>query len=145
VLDGRTVPSAFDQRHTLFLDAAVRLATGWHLSAAWQLHSGWPATPLTFAVDTLRNGTHHVRVEYGALNSDRLPPSHRLDLRVTNDRKLGSGVLSMYLDVFNVYNRDNPRGLGYFVADWNAADALVRRSPKTQLPRLPTIGVRWTF
>jgi hypothetical protein len=145
VLNDRTVASTFDQRHTLFLDAAVLLATGWRLSAAWQLHSGWPATPLVFAVDTLRNGTHHVRVEYGALNSDRLPPFHRLDLRVTNDRKLGDGVLSMYLDVFNVYNRDNPRGLGYSVADWNAADALVSRSPKTQLPRLPTIGVRWTF
>lgn len=144
-LDGRTVPSAFDQRHTIFLDAAVRLSTGWRLSAAWQLHSGWPATPLTFAVDTLRNGTHHVRVEYGALNSDRLPAFHRLDVRVTNDRELGHGVLSMYLDVSNVYDRDNPRGLGYSVADWNAAQVQASRSPKTQLPRLPTVGVRWTF
>jgi hypothetical protein len=144
-VDGRQVASAFDQRHTLSMDANLRLPMGWRVSAAWQLHSGWPATPLVFGVDTLLDGSHHVTVRYGALNTERLPAFHRLDLRVSNHRKLGKGELSIFLDVFNVYDRDNPRGLGYTVADWNAAEALVDRRPKTQLPRLPTIGVRWTF
>lgn len=145
VVNGRAVPRAFAQRHSLNLDLSVRLASGWRVSAAWQLHSGWPVTPITFGVDSLRDGTHHVHASYGRLNSGRLPPYHRLDLRVTNERNIGSGRLSLYLDVFNVYNRDNPRGLGYTVADWNAAQAVVRSNPMTQLPLLPTLGARWVF
>lgn len=144
-VNGEVVPHAFDQRHTLSLDLSVRPVAGWRVSAAWQFHSGWPVTPIDFLVDTLRNGTHHVRPRYGDLNAGRLAAYHRLDLRVTNDRKLGAGELSIYLDVFNVYDRDNPRGIGYTVADWNAAQAVVRRRRMSQLPRLPTIGVRWVF
>ena len=142
---GARVPDAFDQRHSLNLELAVHASESWRISAAWQLHSGWPVTPITFDVDTLSDGTHHVREHYGAINSARLALYHRLDLRVSNDRALGSGRLSIYLDVFNAYDRDNPRGLGYTVADWNAARAEVRKNPISQLPLLPTLGARWTF
>ena len=66
-------------------------------------------------------------------------------MRVSNDRRLGPGKLSVYLDVFNVYGRNNPRGLGYTVADWNAAEVVVNQRSKLQLPRIPTLGVQWTF
>jgi len=145
VVDGQIIPRAFDQSHALYADLSVRPLTGWRVSAAWHLHSGWPATPIDFAVDTLSNGTHHVYARYGRLNSSRIAPYHRLDLRVTNERGLGARRLSIYLDIFNVYNRDNPRGLGYTVADWTAARAAVSRSPMTQLPMLPTLGATLTF
>ena len=145
VVDGRRVPSAFEQRHTLQLNLDWRASESWRVSAGWQIHSGWPVTPITFGVDSLRDGTHHVRAEYGSMNSGRLALYHRLDLRVSNERSLGSGKLSLYLDVFNVYDRDNPRGLGYTVADWNAARADVRTRPMSQLPLLPTVGAKWVF
>jgi len=47
--------------------------------------------------------------------------------------------------VFNVYGRNNPRGLGYTVADWNSAEVVASQRSRLQLPRIPTIGVRWTF
>lgn len=145
VVDGRRIPGAFDQRHSLQLDLNVRASESWRVSAAWQLHSGWPVTPMSFSVDALSDGTHHVNARYGTMNSGRLPLYHRLDLRVSNERALGSGRLSIYLDIFNVYNRDNPRGLGYTVADWNAAQADVRKNQMAQLPLLPTLGARWVF
>lgn len=145
VVQGMRVPSAFDQRHSLQLDVDVRASESWRVSAAWQMHSGWPVTPISFGVDSLRDGTHHVDPHYGVMNSGRLPLYHRLDLRVSNERALGSGRLSVYLDVFNVYDRENPRGLGYTVDDWNAAHPEVRRNPMSQLPLLPTLGARWVF
>jgi len=127
------------------VDASASPRPGWRVSAAWEFHSGWPATPITFGLDTLVDGTHHVRAEYGIFNSTRIGPYHRLDLRVSNDRRLGPGKLTVYLDVFNVYGRNNPRGLGYTVADWNAAEVVVSQRSKLQLPRIPTLGVQWTF
>ena len=142
---GLWVPSPYDQRHSIHVDASASPHPGWRVTAAWEFHSGWPATPITFGLDTLVDGTHHVRAEYGLFNSTRIGPYHRLDLRVSNDRRLGPGKLSVYLDVFNVYGRNNPRGLGYTVADWNAAEVVVNQRSKLQLPRIPTLGVQWTF
>ena len=144
-VDGLWVPSPYDQRHSIHVDASASPHSGWRVTAAWEFHSGWPATPITFGLDTLVDGTHHVRAEYGLFNSTRIGPYHRLDLRLSNDRRLGPGKLSVYLDVFNVYGRNNPRGLGYTVADWNAAEVVVNQRSKLQLPRIPTLGVQWTF
>lgn len=146
VVNGTTVAWPYDQRHSVYVDAGFTPRPGWQVTAAWQFHSGWPATPVTFGVDTLADGTHHVRAVYGLFDATRIGAYHRLDLRVRNVRPLGSGRLAAYVDVFNVYGRDNPRGLGYTVADWNAAQAdVVRQSSKLQLPRIPTVGVTWTW
>lgn len=145
VVGGQRVPSAFEQRHTFSLSLDWQPSDSWRVSAAWQLHSGWPVTPIDFVVDTLRDGSHHVRERYGAMNSARLALYHRLDLRVSNERALGLGRLSVYIDVFNAYDRDNPRGLGYTVTDWNAAHVDVRKRPMSQLPILPTVGAKWVF
>ncbi|HEY7894393.1 MAG TPA: TonB-dependent receptor [Gemmatimonadaceae bacterium] len=144
-VDGQWVASPYDQRHSIHVDASTSPHPGWRVSAAWEFHSGWPATPITFGLDTLIDGSHHVRAEYGIFNSTRIGPYHRLDFRVSNDRRLGPGKLSIYLDVFNVYGRNNPRGLGYTVADWNAAEVVVSQRSKLQLPRIPTLGIQWTF
>jgi hypothetical protein len=145
IVDGGRVPSAFEQRHTFHLGLDWQPSDSWRVSAAWQFHSGWPVTPISFEVDSLRDGTHHVRAQYGSMNSGRLALYHRLDLRVSNERALGVGRLSVYLDLFNVYDRANPRGIGYTVRDWNAARADVRQHPMSQLPLLPTLGARWVF
>ena len=145
VVNGSSVPSAFEQRHTFQLNLDWRASDRWRVSGTWQLHSGWPVTPISFGVDSLRDGTHHVKPQYGSMNSGRLALYHRLDLRVSNERALGIGKLSIYLDIFNVYDRDNPRGLGYTVSDWNAARADVRKRSMSQLPMLPTLGARWVF
>ncbi len=144
-VNGEWIALPYDQRHSIHVDASGSPHPGWRVSGAWEFHSGWPATPITFGLDTLIDGSHYVRAEYGIFNSTRIGPYHRLDLRVSNERRLGPGKLSVYLDVFNVYGRNNPRGLGYTVADWNAAEVVVSQRSALQLPRIPTLGIQWTF
>ena len=46
---GLRLPRTYDQRHTAYVDASYHPAgSGWRLSGAWQIHSGWPQAPVTF-------------------------------------------------------------------------------------------------
>jgi hypothetical protein len=143
---GRWVPRPQDQRHTLHAEVAWRPSPGWSLSWAWQYHSPWPATERRFTVDTLVNGAQTVTASWGPLNAERLPAYHRMDLRVSRHIPLGRGRLSLFLDVFNVYNRRNPVAYDYAVeAVTPGGRVTVSRRTEAPIGILPTLGARWDF
>ena len=82
--------------------------------------------------------------QFGALNSARLPPYHRLDLRVSRRFHVGRGELLAFLDVFNAYNRATPRGIFYRVQIING-NVVSQPMVDALLPILPTFGVSWEF
>jgi hypothetical protein len=45
----------------------------------------------------------------------QLPPYDRMDIRVTRTFQVGNGRLSAFVDVFNLYNRENLRSNDYKV------------------------------
>ena len=59
--------------------------------------------------------------------------------------EVGRGVMSVFLDVFNLYNRTNLRSYGYdlrLVGDQLVASQV----PGAELlPLLPSLGIRWEF
>ena len=152
-LEGRWIPRTLDQRHTLNARWHYKPNSAWEFSAGWQYHTGWPSTPMEFQVDTLgvgvegpwRSCTDGVRVGMlvnerpGEINSRRLPPYHRMDLRATRTFQVGRGTLSAFLDVFNVYNRENLRSYDY------SPDFPSGRAGETLLPILPSFGLTWEF
>lgn len=145
-VDGRWVPRQLDQRHTVTLDVGWRPSPAWSVGVAWLYHSGWPTTTFQVTTDTLRDGAVLTRHVYGERNSARLEAYHRLDARVSRRFDVGGGRLSMFLDVFNVYDRRNPRappaaGTDYAVPgrDANALHFDVL------LPRVPSFGIAWEF
>jgi hypothetical protein len=82
----------------------------------------------------------------GALNGARMPPYHRLDVRVTQRFDLRRGTLFVFLDVFNAYDRSNPYSVltqGF----WNDQNGRVEHFDEieAQLGILPTLGLRWEF
>ena len=108
--------------------------------------SGRPATPSTFTVDSLSDGSLQLLRGIGPLNSEQLPAYHRLDFRVSRNFPIGGGVLQAYLDVFNVYNRTNLRSYFYFPElDANNQVVVVRGSGEDLLPILPSLGFRYEF
>jgi outer membrane cobalamin receptor len=136
-----TIPRARDQRHTVYLDFSYAPSPKWRLSWAWQFHSGWPYTERS--IDTLPDGSQDIG-PFQDVNAARLPSYHRLDARVTRRIPLGRNALRVFVDLFNLYDRKNPRGYEY-VAEEIDGVFKVRRVPDNQLPFLPSLGVSFDF
>jgi len=149
-IGGEWLPRPFDQRHTFNLEFAYRPNVRWSLSWAWQYHSPWPATALAPTVGTTADGTPFINWSFGPLYADRLPAYHRLDARVVRHFPVGRGRLSVFLDVYNVYDRENALAFSYrnveLVNDPGRGPAVVlNRSVHPLVPVLPTLGARWEF
>lgn len=74
----------------------------------------------------------------GAENSARMPVFHELDLRLDKTWVLRRTIVSAYLDVQNVYNKQNAEGLIYnrYFTDTSHA---------VGVPILPVLGVRCEY
>jgi hypothetical protein len=146
------VPQFWDQTHAFTVTVGYRPNPAWNITGAWQIRSGWPITPQEYVVDTISvfqgDGSQWPmwwRGEFGALNSERLPAYHRLDLRVNRRFRLRRGTLDVYLDLFNAYNQENLRSYGYRLQTLDDELRYVRYGDETLLPFLPSIGFRWEF
>ncbi len=129
-------PTAFDQTHIMNLVASFRLGRGWEVGARFRLVSGNPETPVkdgTFVADS--NG---YLPTLGARLSTRKPLFHQLDIRVEKTWEFERWMLSVYLDLQNVYYAKNVE----FVT-W---DYRYNKSYDIQgLPILPTLGIKGQF
>ena len=101
----------FDQTHILTAVASYLLPRNWQVGGRFRLVSGNPRTPVVGQVFNASFDRYDPM--YGAVNSDRNAPFHQLDLRVDKRWIYQGWMLSLYLDIQNVYNRANPEGLQY--------------------------------
>ena len=137
-LDGSWVKRGWDQRHTVSGGMAWEPGS-WTLSAALLWHSGWQTTalPTSLSQDEVPNLRR---------NSDRLPNYFSLDLRIARTWRWQDQSLSLFLELTNSLNRDNVGAYEYDVEeDEENGGYFLPREPVTLLPRIPSLGVRWTF
>lgn len=142
----------FDRRHNVNLVASYLFGKerNWEISARWNYGSGFPFTPqqgyysqMSF-VDpngnpnldfdyTEENG--QLAINYGELNSQRLPAYHRMDITLKRTWELSEiSNLEVAVAATNVYNREN---IFYFDrVDYKRVN---------QLPIMPTLIVSWGF
>jgi hypothetical protein len=143
---GSWSPRRFDQRHTLGLHVSYTSASRWNVSLAGRYHSGWPATRWAWRAVPLPDGSITWFQEYRGIRGDRVPPYHRLDLRVTREFTIGGGVLYAFADLFNVYNRTNLGSWAYSgTYHLDGRLTVERRNGQEQLPRMPLFGLRYEF
>lgn len=140
--DGVYKPSNWDIRHTLAFTGGYKLGRKWEFGAKWRYTSGNPFTPFDLAKSAAQfpitgQGVH----DYSRLNTERMPPYHRLDFRV--DRrfffKRVNGVV--YMDIQNLYARTNLYGYNYT----NDPAYPDHKRPTEQIGLLPTIGLSIEF
>lgn len=136
--DLRVLTDPFDQRHNLAIVGSYALPRHWRIGGRFRLVSGSPLTPYVAAIDTPTSspffGSPSVPVS-GLPNSERFPLFHQLDLRVDKRWYAKRVIINTYLDVQNVYNRQNVEAY-YYSADFR------RRDSNIGLPIFPSIGVR---
>lgn len=130
---GQWFPFDYDQPVIASLVAKYDWSERLSFSGRVAWHSGPPDTPITGGVADPEDPADF-RPIYGEINSDRLPPYFRLDLRM--DLQLTeSGDTSVYFELVNGTNREN-------VADYEySADYSTRRDVE-QLPLLVSAGIR---
>ena len=100
---------SFDQTHVATLAATYRLTPTWEIGLKWQYRTGNPYTPelgVTRKIDR-RNGEPIYIPIYGDINSERLPPYHRLDVKISKAFRFNSWEMSLFLELLNAYNRRN--------------------------------------
>ncbi len=130
-------PFGWDQTHILTALASYRLPRNWEVGARFRLVTGNPTTLPTTAVYD-EKADRYVRVPGACTLCDRLPAFHQLDVRVDKKWVFDSWLLNVYLDVQNVYNRDNAEGITYNFDS-------TQKAYQGGLPIIPSFGVRGEF
>ena len=110
LVDGSQYRS-IDQTHALRLNFNYRASRKWNLSWAWIYHTGWPTTAVSAVLIPESEGPNRTEWDIGPFYAERLDDYHRLDLRASRSSRVGKGRLTVFLDVQNLYDRQNPRGL----------------------------------
>ena len=133
----------YDRLHDLAVVANLALGRGWTATAAGTYATGQAFTlparrytvgGLPFETTTLDG------LDAPALNNERLPPYHRVDVGVTKRGTWSFADYALQLQVVNVYNR---RNLWFETYDFQANPVGV--SQVRQLPILPNVSLSLDF
>jgi len=158
------IPFTYDQTHILTLVGQYKLPwhlpfrewavngrlprnlwwnTGWAILSGdvsvggrFRLVSGNPTTRYVFSTHDLDN--NQFNGEFGLENGSRLPTFHQLDIRIDYKMAFNNWLVNVYLDLLNVYNRQN--------AEFVQWDYRYRNyTPIALLPFLPILGFTAEF
>ena len=131
---------SFDQTHVATFAASYNLTPTWEIGAKWQYRTGNPYTPVVDARIRFdpRDGKPIYVPIYAETNSDRLPPYHRLDLRVSKTFQFGGWKLGTFFELLNAYNRKN-------LLDYRYSENYTEREDVNQLPIIPYLGITAEF
>jgi hypothetical protein len=136
-----------DRRHALNLTAQKAFGDGWALSATFTLNTGAAYTPLLYTQspnDTrgadLNRGNSRYVIE-GEKNSARVPLYHRLDLKLSRDLPKLPLHPFVYIEILNVYNRQN----AYYLVQFEDRNGTIVTGQSTGIPFIPLIGIGGRF
>ena len=159
---GLRYPFEYDRRHAFNAVSRYRIGRRWSVAATAQVATGFPYTPavgVRVAADEDARGrllpardaagALVYTVDLGgldALQRGRLPHYARVDLRIAHQPGGPSGRWTWYIEVINLFNRDNPVELETSLAH-DPAGRIPRivESPTAGFPILPSFGVRVRF
>lgn len=129
------VDRSWDQTHTLKAGLSWRWGP-WNLSAAGEAHTGWPKTILDEFTPVSATASEP--------NSSRYSVFHTLDARISRKFAVRRGDLDVFLEVHNLYNRENACCTEYSVnTTVNGPELVV--ADEHWLPLVPSLGVVWRF
>lgn len=131
-------PSEYDRPHNLTLVASYMPSDQWRVGAKFMYATGSPYTPI-IGSEQVDGEWHAVR---GEKHAARYPDYHMLDIRIDRTFKFANWNLKAYLDLWNVYARQNVSLYDYSIA----SDGTVTRTVPDEAPRmLPILGLEVKF
>ncbi len=145
-VDGARLDRAIDQTHALTASVNWRPSRKWNLNWVWTYHTGWPTTPVTAEVAVTGDDSLRIVHDVGPFYSERQGDYHRLDFRASRTSQLKKGRLSLFIDVQNLYNRENARGIDVDEENFHRrpdGSFGVTFPEETWLGVLPSFGLSW--
>ncbi len=140
--EGKVLRS-WDQSHAVKAGVSWRWGR-WGLSAAGEVHTGWPKTELVSETVSNPDGTNSLIVSTTPLNASRYSVFHTVDIRVSRDFDIRRGELTLFLEISNLYDRANPCCTEYSVTT-DALGPTLHASEARWLPLTPSLGIIWRF
>ncbi len=103
----------FSRPHTFTAFGSYKFSKKIEFNASWTYQSGLPFTPavgkIQYPVQTADGLSYYEAILYGARNSGRMKPYHRLDVGMNLYKKTKRGRDAKWnFSVYNAYNRQNP-------------------------------------
>lgn len=147
--ENQTIYRQSDRRHSIFLSCSQQIASTWHLYFSWRFHTGDPRTPLDHNPVLSDDGKTIIACDrqFGETHTERLPPYHSLDFRITKRSPYKRWTLTWYFQVLNLYNRTNVDQYAFSEMRDEETDAItdcvIEEEP--QFPIVPTLGMTITF
>ncbi len=147
IAGNETIFRQYDRRHSLAVSSSHQLSLTWHLYLSWRFYTGEPSTPLIHTLVNLPNGGSACERQFGKTHSERLPPYHSLDFRITKRSPYKRWELTWYFQILNLYNRTNVDQYALSeIRDENTGkiiDCLIEEEPL--FPIVPTLGITVAF
>jgi hypothetical protein len=132
-------PSDWDRPHAFGILGVWQPTDRWTFSAKWKYASGRPTDAFVVHGDVLGvAGPVRYSKELTRTNAERLPDYHSLNLRADYQRRFGPVSLVAYLDILNVYARENANGY-----EWDERRGVNVIEGLDEA--LPTIGLRFEY
>ena len=153
---GDWYPHKFDRRHKLDIGFLYKVNEKWTLSSNWTFQTG---APVSFSgldypghPGNIGYGWHDIftNIEldntdrimyYPAINQNRLPAYHRLDISCTKEWQTGKFRKELSFGLYNAYSRQNP----YFVYTDRKSEGTTVYKQVSLFPVLPFISYRISF
>jgi len=126
-----------DQTHTLTALASYKIGDTWRIGGRFRFSTGLPYTPIVGSIYSA-DADAYLPIADSKINEKRNPPMHQLDLRVDKAWIFNRWVLSLYLDVQNVYFQRQPLGYMYNY-DYT------KKKPVSYPSFMPSIGTEARF
>lgn len=144
-LTGTKIDYRFNTPISATLAINYNFGGGWNLGAKFRVQSGDPYTPVNSV--TLHPDNYFL-FDYGESNSRRTPAYHRLDVRLEKQSSYSFGDVTYYIDVLNVYGRENRSQRDYpwyLVSPTSGGGWQANPDDQTGIPFYGAIGVNIAF
>ncbi len=145
-IDGRWQYRSIDQTHAVAANLNYRPTRKWNLSWVWLYHTGWPTTAVEAELERDADGLWQESHTIGPFYAERLSAYHRLDLRASRTTSVGKGQLTLFIDIQNLYDRENPRGLEIDERYWTEQPdgrLLANFQEEAWFGIMPSFGISW--
>jgi outer membrane receptor protein involved in Fe transport len=149
VIAGKGTPRYLNQPHAFTVSGSWRPGPKWALTGVLHYHTGWPGTEASANVVSAPGGGLRLDYDIGPFYEGFWEDYLRLDLRASWTSRVGrKGELSFFIDVQNLTDRENQRGIGIADPDYEYDPEVgysVSFSRENWLPIIPSFGVSYEF